>query len=50
MKGFARQECGWTDRGFQVWCLRHNINIAHVDFKGGKVRLVQDDADSAKPH
>lgn len=50
MKDFARQECGWTERGFQVWCLRHNINIAHVDFNGGKVKLLQDDTNGRTQH
>ena len=30
-------EVGWTKKGFQVWCKRHNTNIVHIDFKGQKV-------------
>jgi len=29
-------ECGWTEKGFQVWCIRHNKNIIHMDFEGYK--------------
>lgn len=28
---------GWTIKGLQVWCERHNINILNLDFKGQKV-------------
>ena len=27
-------EVGWTDKGLQVWCKRHDINIVHIDFEG----------------
>lgn len=29
-------EAGWTQQGFQVWCLNHNCNIIHVDFEDSK--------------
>ena len=29
-------EAGWTERGFQVWCKRHDINVIHVDFEGAQ--------------
>lgn len=29
-------EMGWTDKGFQVWCKRHERNVIHVDFEGRK--------------
>ena len=35
---YARIEVGWTKRGFQVWCRRHDANIVHVDFEGIKHR------------
>jgi hypothetical protein len=41
---WARIEAGWTDKGFQVWCVRHDINIADIDFMGQKVRMRQDDS------
>lgn len=30
-KEFSRIEAGYTDRGIQVWCVRHNMNIVHID-------------------
>jgi hypothetical protein len=35
-RDFAALEVGWTHRGFQVWCRRHECNVIHVDFKGRK--------------
>jgi hypothetical protein len=35
-RNWVRMECGWTELGFQVWCLRHDVNIVHVDFQGRK--------------
>lgn len=37
---WARMECGWTKEGFQVWCLRCDHNVVHVDFRGAKVRTL----------
>lgn len=31
---YARFEVGWTDRGLQMWCVRHEANIVHIDFEG----------------
>ena len=31
---WAKLEVGWTDLGLQVWCMRHDINVMHVDFEG----------------
>ncbi len=33
-------EAGWTIEGFQVWCLRHDANIIHMDFEGQKHRTI----------
>jgi hypothetical protein len=33
---YQRIQAGWTARGFQVWCRRHELNIMHVDFEGQK--------------
>jgi len=33
---WARLEVGWTARGLQVWCLRHNCNVCNIDFEGQK--------------
>ena len=29
-------EVGSTPIGIQVWCLRHDVNVIHVDFEGHK--------------
>jgi hypothetical protein len=29
-------EAGWTPQGFQVWCVRCECNVVHVDFEGHK--------------
>jgi len=29
-------EVGFTEKGLQVWCLRHDCNIMHVDFQGAR--------------
>ena len=34
MKEYANYEIGWTADGLQVWCIRHECNIMHVDFEG----------------
>lgn len=33
---WSRLEVGWTTKGIQVWCQRHNQNVAHIDFQGVK--------------
>jgi len=33
---YARIEIGMTSVGIQVWCVRHEINIIHVDFEGAQ--------------
>ena len=33
---YSITESGWTRQGFQVWCWRHNANVVHIDFEGGK--------------
>lgn len=40
---WGRIECGWTAKGFQVWCHRHDLNIIHVDFEGMKHTTVQNE-------
>ncbi len=34
-------ECGWTTKGFQVWCMRHNKNVIHMDFEGHKHPVIE---------
>ena len=31
---FAKLEIGWTVEGIQVWCVRHDCNIVHINFEG----------------
>ena len=35
-ENWARLSVGWTKRGIQVWCVRHNCNVLHVDFEGAQ--------------
>ena len=37
---FMKIDCGWTEEGFQVYCLRHELQVIHVDFQGVKQELV----------
>lgn len=37
-KQYAKVEVGLTPVGLQVWCLRHQVNIVHLDFGGQKLR------------
>jgi hypothetical protein len=37
-RAFARQQSAWTAEGLQIWCTRHEANIAHIDFSGHKMR------------
>ena len=38
-KDYARLSVGWTKLGVQVFCVRHDINVVHIDFKGQKVAI-----------
>lgn len=53
MRTWARIEAGWTALGFQVRCVRHDINLMHVDFEGQQhpTNLTSDDLtpENAKP-
>lgn len=31
---YAKLEVGYTKRGIQVWCRRHDQNVMHMDFEG----------------
>jgi hypothetical protein len=35
-RDYAQMEVGATRRGIQIWCKRHEVNIAHIDFEGTK--------------
>lgn len=33
-RDYQQVEVGWTEKGLQVWCKRHDCNVVHVDFEG----------------
>lgn len=37
MEEFSRISVGWTKKGLQVWCVRHDCNIVNLDFMGQKI-------------
>lgn len=39
MQEYSRIEAGWTATGLQVRCVRHDLNILNLDFKGQKVEV-----------
>jgi hypothetical protein len=36
---WARLNIGVTKRGFQVWCVRHNVNVMEIDLLGQKIKI-----------
>ncbi len=34
---WARNQFGWTLKGFQIWCNRHEMNVGAFDLQGNKV-------------
>lgn len=41
MKEYSKISVGWTEKGLQAWCDRHNCNILNLDFKGQKVNYAE---------
>jgi hypothetical protein len=39
---YIRVEVGFTRAGLQVWCIRHEENIIHLDFMGQKVKYYEE--------
>lgn len=37
---YVNNEFGWTEKGLQIWCVRHNMNVVHYDFLGQQVGIV----------
>jgi len=35
-KEWSDVQAGWTDKGLQVWCNRHDCNVVNIDFEGNK--------------
>lgn len=42
-KEWSQIGCGWTKKGFQVWCNRHDLNIVHLDFMGQKIGYAEEE-------
>lgn len=38
-QSYARLQAGWTPEGWQLWCVRHNMNVIAIDLLGQKVEL-----------
>lgn len=38
---YIRVEVGQTPHGLQVWCIRHELNVIHLDFTGEQVTVIQ---------
>ena len=38
-KQWSNLEVGWTEKGLQIWCIRCDMSVVSIDFKGQKVRL-----------
>lgn len=34
MQEYAHLDVGFTKRGLQVWCVRHDVNVCNIDFEG----------------
>lgn len=34
MESWSRINVGFTALGVQVWCVRHDCNVVHIDFQG----------------
>ena len=34
LQAYSQLDVGFTDRGIQIWCRRHQLNVCHVDFDG----------------
>ena len=36
LQEYTKLDVGFSDRGFQVWCRRHELNVCHFNFDGQK--------------
>jgi hypothetical protein len=34
IQDYSRIDVGFTNRGLQIWCQRHQLNICHINFEG----------------
>ncbi len=37
LRDYAALEAGFTTRGLQIWCKRHDVNVCHIDFEGRRL-------------
>lgn len=35
-RSYQKIQAGFTKYGIQVWCVRHESNIMHIDFEGSR--------------
>ena len=38
LQNYSQLDEGFTDIGLQVWCRRHDGNVAHIDFEGNTLQ------------
>ena len=36
LQEYTKLDVGFTDRGFQIWCRRHELNVCHFNFDSFK--------------
>jgi hypothetical protein len=46
IRDYSKLECGWTEFGFQLWCIRHNKNILHIDLRRNQTTILTDEKDN----
>jgi hypothetical protein len=37
LRDYGALEAGFTARGLQIWCRRHDLNVCHIDFEGRRL-------------
>lgn len=37
LQDYTKLDAGFSERGLQIWCRRHELNVCHVDFAGHKL-------------
>ena len=38
LQDYQKVDVGFTERGLQIWCQRHQLNICHINFEGHKLK------------
>lgn len=39
LQDYLRVSVGFTPYGLQVWCVRHQANVVHIDFRGQRLAV-----------